>query len=174
MKNQIEVSSQKNTPAMIWGWMGIAGSEGRKPKAVRVRSGRARLVLAADRAQDLVHSRRDSAVHVSLLEAGHDLVADDPRTEHVGQGALQPVAHLDPHLPVVARDEQQHAVVLALLARLQLGGQADAVGLDRLAAQARDGVDHDLVRGLLLVPVEGGVRGSPPWPGTACPAPSTT
>jgi hypothetical protein len=71
----------------------------------------------------------------------------------VGQRALQPVADLDAHAPVVAGDEKQDAVILAGLAEAPVAEQAVGIGLDRLATEVGNGGDDDLVRRFLL---EGG------------------
>ena len=68
----------------------------------------------------------------------------------VGQRALKPVADLDAHLPVVAGNQQQDAVVLAALAERPGAKQPVGVGLDGLAAEIGNGRDDDLVGGLLL------------------------
>ena len=48
---------------------------------------------------------------VAGLEARRDRVGDDDLGQGVGQRALEPVADLDPHPPLVRRHQQQHAVV---------------------------------------------------------------
>ena len=44
---------------------------------------------------------------------GQDGVLDDERAHEVGDERLEPAPDLDPHLALVRRHDQQHAVVLA-------------------------------------------------------------
>ena len=53
----------------------------------------------------------------------------------IGERAFEPVADLDAHLAFVRRHDQQHAVVLVLLADLPLAAELIAVILDRGALQ---------------------------------------
>ena len=69
------------------------------------------------------------------------------RDGDVGQRALEAVADLDAHLPVVLGDEEQRAVVLALAADLPLLGDADRIGLDRLRLRRRHDQHDELVAG---------------------------
>src|SRR3546814_19221436 len=57
-----------------------------------------------------------SDLHVATAEARQDLVLDDLAADGVGQRAFEAIAHLDAHLALPGRADQQHAVVLALLA----------------------------------------------------------
>ena len=66
----------------------------------------------------------DAAVEIVALELRRHLVADDAARHRVGQRAFEAVAHLDAHLAVLRRDDDQHAVVLALLPDLPLGEHA--------------------------------------------------
>ena len=68
----------------------------------------------------------------------------------VGQRAFEPVADLDAHLAVVLGDQQQDAVVLAGLAEAPGAEQPVGIGLDRLAVEAVDGGDDDLVGAIFL------------------------
>ena len=51
-----------------------------------------------------------------LLEVRQDRLADDHARHRVGQEAAGAIAGRDPDLPLVGRDEQEHAVVLAFAA----------------------------------------------------------
>ena len=68
--------------------------------------------------------------------------------QRVGQRAFEPVADLDAHPLLVRRDQQQHAVVLGLLAELPGAEQLVGVGLDLLAFERVDGGDDELDAGL--------------------------
>ena len=59
---------------------------------------------------------------IAGLEARRDRVGDDHLRQGIGQRALEPVADLDAHAPLVRRDQQQHAVVLALPRRASKRG----------------------------------------------------
>ena len=84
---------------------------------------------------DVVDAARDAAAEIAGLEARRDGVGDDDLGQRVGQRAFQPVADLDAHPPLVRRDQQQHAVVLGLLAELPGAEQLVGVGLDLLALE---------------------------------------
>ena len=81
-------------------------------------------------------------------EARDDRVLDDQPGDRVGERAFEPVADLDAHLALARHDDQQRAVVLALLADLPVAAELVAEVLDRGALQ-RSQRDHDeLVGGL--------------------------
>ncbi len=124
-------------------------------------------VGAGDRAVDGVEPRRDAVRGASLAEARGDDVPENGGGDRVGEPALEPVADLDAHLPVVEEDEEDDAVVEALLADPPRLGQPDRVALEALALERAEDGDHHLVaagglpgRELLLeaVPVGGGQR----------------
>ncbi len=108
------------------------------------------LARAGQHGDDGVDAIRDAIGHVAALEARHDHVADDGVRRSVGQRAFQAVADLDPQLAIVRRDDQQRAVVLALLADAPAAAERQPPVLDRTAPQARKRDDHQLDRGLVL------------------------
>ena len=65
-------------------------------------------------------------------EARQDRVLDDEAANGVGERAFEAVADLDTHLALVRRHDQQHAVVLVLLADAPLAAELVAVILDRV------------------------------------------
>jgi hypothetical protein len=77
-----------------------------------------------------------------------DVLGDDAPRGDVGKHALEPVADLDPHLPVVLRDQEQRAVVLALAPDLPLLGNADRICLDRFRLRRRHDQHGELIRRL--------------------------
>jgi hypothetical protein len=85
-----------------------------------------------------------------LAEPRSDHVPDDRRGDGVGQGRLQPVAHLEPHLPVVQEDQEDHAVVEPLLADPPRLGETDGEVLEVLAFERPEDRHDDLVRAALL------------------------
>ena len=105
----------------------------------------------------------DAAVEVALAKARHDDLADDPVRGGVVERALQAVAHLDAHRPVVLGDDEHNPVIDVLASDFPLFRDAQGVLLDRLglpwsAASARrsgalarlERLQHLLERGDLL------------------------
>ena len=90
--------------------------------------------------------RVDARGETALAECRRHVLADDAVRGDIGQYALESVADLDPHLPVVLRDQEQRAVVLSLAADLPLFGHAQRVRLDRLRLRRRHQQHHELVR----------------------------
>ena len=72
------------------------------------------------------------------------------RDTRVGQRALEPIADLDPHLALLRRDDQQRAVVLALLADAPGAAELVAVVGDVVALQRAQRRDDELGARLLL------------------------
>ncbi len=70
--------------------------------------------------------------------------------KRVGQRAFEAVADLDAHLVLVRRDQQQHAVVLVLLAKLPGAEELVGIGLDVAAFERIDRGDDKLDAGLLF------------------------
>ena len=81
------------------------------------------------------------------LKRGVDRIEDDDLGDRVGQRPLEAVADLDAHFVLVGCDEQQHAIVLLLLAELPVAKQRVGVRLDLLAVERGDGRDHELNAG---------------------------
>src|SRR3546814_942476 len=69
----------------------------------------------------------------------------------VRQVALEAVADLDPHRPLTGRNDEQRAVVAALLADAPMAAELVAEVVDRGALQRGQGDDDELVGGRLLV-----------------------
>ena len=99
---------------------------------------------------DVINAARDAAGKISGLEAWRDGVRDDDFRERIGEGPLQPVTHLDANSPLVRRDQEHHAVVLALLAELPATKQLVGVGFNLLAFEGPDGGNDELDAGLRL------------------------
>ena len=97
---------------------------------------------------DVVDPAGDTAAEVAGLETRRYRIGDDDFRQRVGQRALEAVADLDSHPVLVRRDEQQHTVVLVLLAELPGAKQLVGVGLDLLALERGDGGDDKLDAGL--------------------------
>ncbi len=111
------------------------------------------LILPGQGLHDGLAAGDDAVHHVAPLEGGQDPGLDDVRGDGVGQGAFQAITHLDTHLALVLGDEQQDAVILALLADAPVATELIAVLLYGLAIQAVDGDHHQLDAAALL---EGG------------------
>ena len=67
--------------------------------------------LTVDHANDAIDAGIDAAVEVALLEERRDDFVDDAFRRGVRQRAFQAVAGGDPQLPIVLRDQEQHAIV---------------------------------------------------------------
>ena len=74
---------------------------------------RQRLALG-NRGDDAVHAGIDPGRELALAEQRRHVFGNDPARCGVGQHALEAVSHLDAHLLVVLRDQEQRAVILAL------------------------------------------------------------
>ena len=95
---------------------------------------------------DVADAVPHAARKIAAPELGQYGVFDDELRHRVGHERLQPPADLDAHLAVVGRDEQEHAVVLALLPERPFAREPDAVVLDRIALERRHRGDRDLIR----------------------------
>jgi hypothetical protein len=102
-------------------------------------------VGALELGDDRVDAVAYAAVVIALLEARRHPVANDAAGCDIGQRAFEPVADFDAHFPVVRHDDDQHAVVLALLSELPGIEHAGCVLLDRLAGYRRYRQHRDLV-----------------------------
>ena len=102
-------------------------------------------VRPGDRLVDRVEAGRDPVGHPALTEARRHLVSEDRAADRVGQGALQAVAHLEAHPPVVQEHQEDHAVVEALLAEPPGLGQPNREVLQALALEGPEDRHHDLV-----------------------------
>ena len=74
--------------------------------------------------------------------------------------AFEPVADFDAHLAILRHDDDQHAVVLALLPELPALEHLGRVFLDRVAADGRHRQHGDLIAGRFLVRLERGGQAS--------------
>ena len=92
--------------------------------------------IALEHHDDVVDGARNAAGKIAGAEGRHHRVLDDQPGMQVGQRAFQPIADLDAHFSVVARNEKQDAVVLPGLTKAPGTEQAVCVGLDRLAVEA--------------------------------------
>src|SRR6185503_18143582 len=111
---------------------------------------RVRPVLALDGGDDGIQTRPDAVGHLPLAEAWGHLLAQDGGRDGVGESALQPIADLDPHLPVVEEDQEDDAVVEALLADAPCLGEPDRIVLEALPLEGAEDRDHHLVAAALL------------------------
>ena len=114
----------------------------------RRRCAAASAAAAARRSDDLddpVDAGVDAGGEIALAEFGRDVLGDDAPRRHVGERALEAVAHFDAHALVVLGDQQDRAVVLALVADLPRLGHADRVLLDRLGRGGRHDQHGELV-----------------------------
>ena len=107
--------------------------------------------LAARRAHHLFRGGLHAAREVARAEARLRVVLDDAGGADVRQRALETVADLDAHLPIVHEHEEDDPVVLVLLADLPRpeGGGREVLDGGVRGQPAVD-VDEDLVRRLAL------------------------
>ena len=75
---------------------------------------------------------------------------DDHAGQGIGEHAFQAITHLDAHLAVVGRHDQQHPIVEFLAADSPVAAQLVAIIGDVIALQIRHGDHHHLVGGVLL------------------------
>ena len=106
--------------------------------------------IGGQHGDDVVDAAGDAAAIVAGLEARRDGVGDDHGGEGIGQRAFQAIAHFDAHPPLLGRHQQQHAVVLVLLAELPEAEQLVGIGLDLLALERAHRGDDELDARLLL------------------------
>ncbi len=96
----------------------------------------------------------DAALDIARTEFGQHLLLQDHTGEGVGQHWLQAIADLDAHLVFGGRQDEQGAVVLALLADAPGAAELIAVVRDVIALQRGQGDHHHLAAGLGLQPGE--------------------
>ena len=99
---------------------------------------------------DGLHAGLDAQRHLAIAQMRDDDVLDDLIGGRVRQIALEAVAHLDPELVVLRCDEQDHAIVLALLSDAPAPAQGQPPILDGVAGEIRQGHDDELELLLLL------------------------
>src|SRR5438445_6125315 len=123
---------------------------------------------AAGEPAELVDSRLESPGVISLPEFRDDEVADDAASLGVRDGALQPVADLNAHLPVLDGDHDKNAVIFMALADAPLFEEPDGEVHDRAAAEGGENGNRHLIAGLAFVGLQAclhpraGVRGQDP------------
>ena len=106
--------------------------------------------VGGERGDDVVDAAGDAAVEISGLESRRDRVGNDDAGDRVGQRALEAVADLDAHPPLLRRDQKESAVVLFRLAKFPGAEQPIGVRLDLLAVERGHGRHDELDAGLLL------------------------
>ena len=112
--------------------------------------GRHRQGLTAHHLDHRGHTVADALAEIAGLELGQDHLVDDHPGLRIRQHAFQAIPDFDAQLAVITGDDQQRAVVLALLANAPLAAQLITVILNRHALQVGHGDHHQLVaRGLL-------------------------
>src|SRR5207248_4395283 len=93
---------------------------------------------------DRVRAGDDPAAVIAGLEVRHDRVADDDARHGIGQRRGRAIADLDPYLPLVGGNEQDHAIVLGFLPNAPGAAETVAVVLDWIALQTGHGGDDEL------------------------------
>ena len=105
-------------------------------------------------AHDCVCAGDDAAGHVARLELRQDVPIDDVIGEPVGDDRFEPVAHLDAHLVLGGRNEEDNAVVLLLASEVPVAPELIAVIGDLVALQRVQRDDDELVTGGVLQPLQ--------------------
>src|SRR5439155_5329514 len=91
------------------------------------------LGVAQQHVADVAHAGLDAAGEIVAPERRQDGVLNDELGHDIGELRLETTAHLDAHLAVGGRDEQDCAVVLALLPDRPRPPEAVAEVLDWIA-----------------------------------------
>src|SRR5215468_8258812 len=108
------------------------------------------LVCARDGLLDGGQACPDALGDLPLAEPWRHDLAQDLARQRVRQPRLEAIAHLEPHLPVVDEDEEDDAVVEALLPDAPGLGEPDRVVLEALSFERAEDRDHDLIAALAL------------------------
>src|SRR5262249_10898193 len=109
-----------------------------------------RLVRPGDGLIDRVEPGADAVGEMSLAEAWRHDIPQDRRGDRVRHVRLETIADLETHLPVVDEDQEDDAVVEALLPDAPGLRQPDGEVLEALALERLEDGHHDLVRGAAL------------------------
>src|SRR5260221_643637 len=88
--------------------------------------------VVAEDAQYPGSAGQHSRIEVALAELRRDVAFDDDAAGRVGESSLQPVTDFDAHLPLVRRDDENRAGVLALLPDAPGAAELVTVILDRM------------------------------------------
>ncbi|EZP65251.1 hypothetical protein BW43_03513 [Pseudomonas sp. RIT357] len=112
--------------------------------------GRYRQWLTAHHLDHRGHPVADALAEIAGFEFGGDHLVDDHPGLRIGQHAFQAVTDFDAQFALIAGDDQQRAVVLALLANAPVAPQLITEVFNRHALEVGHGDHHDLVAGGLL------------------------
>ena len=93
---------------------------------------------------------KETAIHVAGLEARGDFVVDDAPGEQVGEPPFEAVADFDAYYAFLAGHQQQHTIVVLLLAEAPGAGDAQGIILEGLTLKRRYGENGNLGRIALL------------------------
>ena len=101
--------------------------------------------LTAKGLNDGLGAGNDATLHIPCTETRQYGGLNDLVRLQIRQRAFKTIAHFDPHLMFVWRDQQQHAVVLALLAKLPLAEKLVGIRLNGPALQRGNRRHHHLL-----------------------------
>src|SRR5215469_5238149 len=107
--------------------------------------------LAAQHLQDRGGAGDNAGAEVAAAKVRQNLALDYRPIDCVGQRSLKPVADFDADLVLLGRDNQQHAVVFALLPDSPEAAELVTEIFDRKTLQRRKSYDHDLLAAYALV-----------------------
>ena len=105
---------------------------------------RGRQGLAGDEPHEALDAGRDPTMEIACLEARRDRLVDDAARQGIRDHAFEAIPDLDPHPPIVLRDQEEHAVVHPLAPELPILDDADRIPLYRVGRRARDDEHGDL------------------------------
>ncbi len=100
--------------------------------------------LSVDQPDQRIDARVDPERVLLLVEPRHDLLADDPLRECVGNRAFEPVPDLDAEFAIVFRDNEHDAVVDPPASDLPCLGYAQGILFDRFGRSRRHEQHRDL------------------------------
>ncbi len=84
-------------------------------------------VFTLGRSNDRLHTRRQTSIKITGLEARGNLLVNDPLANRVGQDAFQSVADLQKHFVILHENKKHRAVVFVLLTGHPRPGHAHGV-----------------------------------------------
>src|SRR5690606_38097690 len=129
---------------------GQPADQGRRRTLTR-RPGRRTQRIAAQHLDHGFGAGNDPALEVASAKRRSQNLVDDDRGLGISQAPFQPVAHLDPHAPVIPGNNQQRAIVLALLTYAPFAAQLYTELLNAAPLQIGHRYHHNLLGGRLLM-----------------------
>jgi len=89
--------------------------------------------------------------HMTRTEIRQDDLINDLAGGCIGQHRLQPISNLNTDLTFLGSDDQQDAVIFALLPDMPVSSQLVAIVIDAVAIQGGDSRHHHLIGSAVLI-----------------------